>query len=92
MLPGVFDEDVAVVRGEDGWAENAPPAGAGRGVGHRGDVLVVVVTAWCSRCRIGLFGRDFGDGGAGGGFVDDGFVGGERGDEGLDGEVVDGAG
>jgi len=33
--------------------------------------------------------RDFGDGGAGGGFVNDGFVGGERGDEGLQREVVD---
>jgi hypothetical protein len=41
--------------------------------------LVFVVPVWCSVCR------DLGDGGAGGGFIDDGFVGGERGDEGLDG-------
>ena len=33
------------------------------------------VSGWCS------VRRDFGDGGAGGGFVDDGFVGGEGGDE-----------
>ena len=43
------------------------------------------VSGWCSVCR------DFGDGGAGGGFVNDGFVCGERGDEGLQGEVVDAA-
>src|SRR6516162_5875478 len=35
---------------------------------------------------------DFGDGRAGGCLVDDGFAGGVGGDEGLDGEVVDGAG
>ena len=35
------------------------------------------------------FGGHFGDGGAGGGLVDDGLVGGEGRDEGLDGEVVD---
>ena len=50
-----------------------------------GDVVVVGVGD-------GLVGGGFGDGGAGGGFVDDGFVGGVGGDEGLDGEVVDGAG
>jgi len=36
--------------------------------------------------------EDFGDGGAGGGFVDDGLVGGVGGDEGLQAEVVDRAG
>ncbi|CKW26396.1 Uncharacterised protein [Mycobacterium tuberculosis] len=48
--------------------------------------MVFGVSVWCSVCR------DFGDGGAGGGFVDDGLVGGEGGDEGLQGEVVDRAG
>jgi sulfide:quinone oxidoreductase len=45
---------------------------------------VRVKVAW-----VGSFCGDFGDGSAGGAFVDDGFVGGERGDQGLDGEVVD---
>src|SRR5665811_2089704 len=45
-----------------------------------------MVSWWWSFCR------DFGDGGSGRGFVDDGFAGGERGDEGLDGEVVDRSG
>jgi len=40
----------------------------------------------------GLCVGDFGDGGAGGLLVDDGFAGGVGGDEGLDGEVVDGSG
>jgi hypothetical protein len=48
--------------------------------------VVFGVSVCCSVCR------DFGDGCAGGGFVDDGVVGGERGDEGLQGEVVDRAG
>jgi hypothetical protein len=51
-----------------------------------GRVFSFRVPAWCSFCR------DFRDGGAGGGFIDDGLVGGVVGDEGLDGEVVDGAG
>ena len=38
-----------------------------------------------------LVGGDFVDCGACGGFVDDGFFGCVGGDEGLDGEVVDGA-
>ena len=42
-----------------------------------GGVVVCRVSVWCSVCR------DFGDGCAGGGFVDDGLVGAERGDEGL---------
>ena len=41
-----------------------------------------MVSGWWSFCR------DFGDGGSRGGFVDDGIVGCERGDEGMDGEVV----
>ena len=48
-----------------------------------GGPLVFRLSLCCSFCR------DFGDGGAGGGFVDDGFVGGERGDEGLERKVVD---
>src|SRR5262249_53572511 len=51
-----------------------------------GGVLVFNVLAWCSVCSY------LGDGGAGGRFIDDGLVGGERGDQGLEGEVVDGAG
>jgi hypothetical protein len=43
--------------------------------------------------RVGWsFGGDLGDGDACGGFVDDGLVGGERGDQCLEGEVVDRAG
>lgn len=57
-----------------------------------GGALVIVVTWRCSWCRIGLSGHDFADRGVGGGVVDDGFAVGERGDECLDGEVVDGAG
>jgi hypothetical protein len=45
------------------------------------------LSAWCRSVV-----KDLGDGGAGGGFVDEGFVGGEGGDEGLQGEVVDRAG
>jgi len=48
-------------------------------------VVGVALVGW-------LVGGDLGDGGAGGGFVDDGFVGGVGGDEGLDGEVVDRSG
>jgi len=44
--------------------------------------LVFTVSVWWSFCR------DFGDGGSGAGFVDDGLVGGVGGDQGLDGEVV----
>src|SRR5215468_1611762 len=63
------------------WVGGKPrPAGAGRG-------LVLVVSWGCSFCR-----DDFGDGGAGGGFVGEFFAGGEGGDERGEGEVVDGAG
>jgi hypothetical protein len=48
---------------------------------------VVVKVAWVGWS----FGGDLG-GGAGGGFVDDGLVGGECGDECLEGEVVDRSG
>src|SRR4249920_3416997 len=44
--------------------------------------FVVVLSSWSSVCR------DLGDRGPRGGLVDDGLVGGERGHEGLDGEVV----
>ena len=49
---------------------------------------------WRSGVRgdaLGLFGGDFGDGGAGGGFVDDCFVRCVGRDEGLQGRVVHGA-
>ena len=48
--------------------------------------FVVGLTVWCSACRHDravLFGGDLGDGGAGGGGVDDGFVRRVGGDEGL---------
>ena len=57
-----------------------------RGVPLVDGCVMVGVAGWW------LVGGDFGDGGAGGGFVDDCFAGGECGDEGLHGEVVDGAG
>jgi len=49
--------------------------------------LVFTVSVGCSFCR-----DDFGDDGAGGGFVDEFLAGGAGGDEGGQGEVVDGAG
>src|SRR5664279_4330696 len=52
-----------------------------RGAGQRVAVLLVML-AWRS------FSGDLGDGGAGAGLIDDGFVGGVGGDEGLDREVV----
>ena len=62
-----------------------PRGGGGRrGFVGAAPVVVGVVPGLC----VG----DFGDGGAGGCFVDDGFAGGVGGDEGLQGEVVDGAG
>src|SRR6266516_2235054 len=60
--------------------EKAPPGGCRRG-------LVFKLSLGCSFCR-----DDLGDGGSGGGFVDDLLVCGEGGDKGGDGEVVDGAG
>jgi hypothetical protein len=48
--------------------------------------VVCVLAEWWSVCR------DLGDRGAGAGFVDDGFTAGPGGDQGLGGEVVDGAG
>jgi hypothetical protein len=56
--------------------EKAPSAGCRTGLGgHAGGVFVTVVV--CS------FGGHLGDSGAGGGFIDDGFVVGEGGDQGL---------
>jgi hypothetical protein len=51
-----------------------------------GGAVVCVVAWWWSVCR------DLGDGGAGAGFVDDGLAVGPGGDQGLGGDVVDGAG
>ena len=56
--------------------------------GAGGQAVGVVVRV--ARCW--SFCRDFGDGGAGGAFVDDALVARERSDEGLDGEVVHRAG
>ena len=64
---------------------------ATRWVGMWSGRVEVIVWSWHRRCLC-LFGGDFGDCGSGGGFVDDRFLGGVGGDEGLDGEVVDGAG
>jgi hypothetical protein len=61
-----------------GDEEVAPPAGGRRG-------LVFVVSAGGSFCRY------FRHRGARRGRIDDGFAGGERGEQGLDGELVDGA-
>ena len=63
-----------------GGLQETPPGGAGRG-------FVLTVPSGCSFCR-----DDFGDGGPGGGVVDDVLAAGVGGDEGGDGEVVDGAG
>ena len=64
--------------------DEGPVRGFGAGLGGQGDVLMLAVSPGCGR----LFGGDFGDGGAGGGLVDDGLVRGEGRDEGLQGEVV----
>ena len=68
------------------WDVKAPPGGCRAGFDLHGGGVVVTVSWWSS------FGGDLGDRGAGGGFVDDAFVGGEGGDECGDREVVDGAG
>ncbi len=57
--------------------------------GVPGGVVVDEAAAWWSACRGGGF---LADGGAGGGFVDDGLAGGVGGEQGGDGEPVDGAG
>jgi len=76
LLTDDFGEDVGDEFDGEGWGQTkTPPAGAG-------GAFVVSLSPWCS------FGRDFGDRGAGGGFVDDGLVGGVGGDQGLDREVV----
>jgi serine/threonine protein kinase len=77
LLSGVENEHEAGVDGEH-EQDRVNPAGR-----VPGGVVVLNVSAWCSFCR------DLGDGGADGGLVHDGFVRGERGDQRLDGEVVD---
>jgi hypothetical protein len=64
--------------------DEGPVPGAGRGLGGRADVRMLAVSPGFGR----LFGGDFGDGGAGGGLVDDSLVRREGRDEGLQGEVV----
>src|SRR5690242_15876434 len=63
------------------WHEVAPPAWPA-GLGVRVVVLFFRLSRWSSFCG------HFGDCGSGGRFVDDGFLAGVGGDEGLDGEVV----
>jgi len=85
VLPGAGDADEGGAGDADVGAMGSPAAVV------RGGALSVWcrwLWAWRRRLPVG----DFGDGGAGGCFVDDGFAGGVGGDEGLEGEVVDGAG
>jgi len=93
-LLGAIDEfqRELIVPGRSGcpswWRSRWPWAGAGNPAGRvPGGVLVAGVSWWQSVCR-GLLG----DGGAGGGFVGDGLAGGVGGEQGGDGEPVDGAG
>src|SRR6266542_6654973 len=81
MLAAVDLEDDGVIGVGDGSGMGKP-----RRVGS-GGALVFVLSRWWSVCR-----GEFGDGGAGAGFVDDGFSVGEGGEEGVDGDVVDDAG
>src|SRR5439155_109526 len=84
VLSGIEDAD-------EGGVEDADVVRQGRPAGG------VPARRWSVRCRW-LWARcrclvdDFADGGAGGGFVDEVLAGGERGDEGLQGQVVDRAG
>ena len=71
VLTGTQDEHVGGIDGEDVRCEMTPPGWCPAGS------VVFGETVWCSVCG------DFGDGCAGGGFVDDGLVGAEPGDEGL---------
>ena len=87
LLPAAEHADGGVIEDADVGGEQAPSAGCRTGPGRRGGAVVVRVAL-----RWGLFGGDLGDGGAGGGLVDDGLVCCECRDEGLDGEVVHCAG
>jgi hypothetical protein len=68
--------------------EKAPPGDGGRGFGRLGDGVLGLVTC----AGRGSVGAGFGDRGPGGFLVDDGVVAGECCGEGVDGEVVHGAG
>jgi hypothetical protein len=72
LLAGIQDEHDGRIDDEDVRLCNDP---VGRCPARS---VVFRVSGWCSVCR------DFGDGRAGGGFVDDGLVGGEGGDEGSE--------
>ena len=78
---------MGVIAGERAGVRESPAGGCGAG-------LVLMLSRGCSFCRYFRHGgaRDFRHGGARGGLVDDGFAVGVGGEEGLDGEVVDGAG
>lgn len=80
MLADASGEDDGVTFVEGAWWVKEDPAVGGLAG------FVVVLSGWSSVCR------DLGDGGSGGGLVDDALVGRERGDEGLDREVVHGSG
>jgi hypothetical protein len=76
VLPGVEDADECGVGDGD-------VGGVGKPRGRVAGGAFVGVVSGVVGMVPGLVVEDLGDGGAGGGFVDDGFVGGEGGDEGL---------
>jgi hypothetical protein len=76
-------DDAAAGDGDGAGVKKAPSARCRTG-------LIVGLAVWSSGWRGGdHFGGDLGDGDAGGELVDEGLVRGERGDEGLESEVVD---
>jgi len=76
LLPGTEDANVGGAEDADGGVRGSPAAVVGGGALR---VWCRWLWAWCRWLCVG----DFGDGGAGGCFVDDGFAGGVGGDEGL---------
>src|SRR6266700_3431740 len=80
MLPVIQGERGGVIAGERVRDVKAPPGYAGRG-------LVFRVSRGCSACR-----GDLGDGGPGGGVVDEVLAGAGGGDQGGGADVVDGSG
>ena len=83
MFAAAQDVHDGDIRDEDAGAWRAPPGGA------PGGAVVDGVAGWWSVCRGGGF---LADGGAGGGFVHNGFCGGVGGQERGDREPVDGPG
>ena len=75
-------DDGVVVVADDAGCGNAPPAGCGRGLGRLGDGVVGVVMVPGQSRPVSVIGD------AGGFLVDDRGLAGERGGQGVDGEVV----